>query len=89
MFKLDCNADRFKAVIGMDPSCGGDDAAVFRLRNEDPIGPDSILYDSGEMTKDSPSKVIDIDVKNIDCLILSLEGKKALGNWGGIEVVAD
>ena len=89
MFKLDCNADRFKAVIGLDASCGGDEVAVFRVRNEDPIGPDSILYDSGEMTKDSPSKVIDIDVKNIDCLILSLEGKKALGNWGGIDVVAD
>jgi len=89
MFKLNGNADRFAALVDLDPSYQGDEAVSFRVRNEDPIGPDSILYDSGKMTKDSPAKVIDIDVKGIDCLILSLEGKEALGNWGNPQVVSD
>lgn len=89
MFKLNGNAQRFNAVVGLDPSYQGDEAVSFKVRNEDPIGPDSILYDSGKMTKDSPAKVIAIDVKGIHCLILSFEGKKALGNWGDPHVVSD
>jgi hypothetical protein len=89
MFKLNGNAAHFNAHVGLDPSYQGDEAVSFKVRNEDPIGPDSILYDSGKMTKDSPAKVIDIDVKGINCLILSFEGKKALGNWGDPKVVSD
>ncbi len=87
MFKLNRNADRFKAVIGLDPSYQGEETVRFLIRNEDPIGPDSILYDSGDMTKDSPSAIIDLDVRGIDCLILSLEGKEAPGNWGDALVI--
>jgi hypothetical protein len=89
MFKLNGNADRFKAVIGLDPSYQGDEIVRFRVRNEDPIGPDSILYDSGDMTKDAPSASIDLDVRGIDCLILSLEGKEAPGNWGDARVISN
>jgi len=87
MFKLNGAADRFKAVIGLDPAYHGVEAISFKVRNEDPIGPDSILYDSGKMTKGDPSKVIDIDVRGIDCLILAIEGKQALGNWADACVV--
>ncbi len=89
MFKLSGDADRFNAVVGLDPSYQGDEAVSFKVRNEDPIGPDSILYDSGKMTKDSPAKTISINVKGVHCLILSFEGKKALGNWGDPHVVSD
>lgn len=87
MFKLNGNAERFKAVVGLDPSYQGNKAVNFRVRNEDPIGPDSLLYDSGKMTKDTPAKVIDIDVRGIDCLILTIEGREALGNWADAQVV--
>jgi hypothetical protein len=40
------------------------------------------------MTKDSPAKIIDIDLTGIDCLILSFEGEQALGIWGDPEVVS-
>ena len=88
MFKLNGHAERFKAVVALDPSYQGNQAVNFRVRHEDPIGPDSLLYDSGKMTKDSPAKVIDIDVRGIDCLILALEGREALGNWADAQVVA-
>jgi hypothetical protein len=39
------------------------------------------------MTKDSDPKVIDIDVKGINCLILSFEGEQALGIWADPQVV--
>jgi len=89
MFKLNGKASHFNAQIGLDPSYQGDEAVSFKVRNEDPIGPDSILYDSGKMTKDSPAKRIDLDVTGVDCLILSFEGKEALGNWGDPKVLCD
>jgi len=94
MFKLNGNAERFKATVGLDPSYQGDEAVNFRVRNEDPIGPYSLLYDSGEMTKETPAKIIDIDVSGIDCLILAIEGRggfkgeRALGNWADARAVA-
>ena len=87
MFKLNGRAERFKALVALDPSYQGDEAINFRVRNEDPIGPDSLLYDSGKMHKDSPAKVIDIDVRGVDCLILALEGREALGNWADAQVL--
>jgi alpha-galactosidase len=94
MFKLNGNAERFKAIVGLDSSYQGDEAVNFMVRNEDPIGPYSLLYDSGKMTKETPAKVIDIDVRGIDCLILAIEGERgfkgqpALGNWADARVVA-
>ena len=46
MFKLNGHADKFEAVIGLDPAYQGYETVSFRLREQDPIGPDSILYDS-------------------------------------------
>ena len=89
MFKLNGKAHRFRAVIGLDDACQGDDSCRFKLRNLDPIGPGSLLYDSGKMTRDTAPKTVDLDVTGIDCLILECESKKALGNWADAHVVAD
>ena len=87
MFKLGGCAEKFKAVIGLDRSYQGQETVSFKLRNEDPIGPDSVLYDSGKMDKDTPAKIVDVDVRGVDCLILAIEGKEALGNWANARVV--
>jgi alpha-galactosidase len=87
MFKLNGCADKFKAVIGLDPAYQGDETVSFRLREQDPIGPDSLLYDSGKMDKDTPAKSVEVDVRGIDCLILAVEGKQALCNWADAHVL--
>ena len=87
MFKLNGLAETFKAVIGLDPAYQGDETVSFRLREQDPIGPDSILYDSGKMGKDTPAKSVEVDVIGIDCLILAIEGKQALANWANAHVI--
>jgi len=87
MFKLNGYAEKFKAVIGLEPSYQGHETVNFRLREQDPIGSDSLLYDSGKMDKDTPAKIVDVDVRGIDCLILSIEGKQALGNWADAHVL--
>jgi len=87
MFKLNGAAEKFKAVVGLDTAYQGNETVNFRLREQDPIGPDSLLYDSGKMGKDTPAKIVDVDVRGIDCLILAIEGKEALGNWANAHVV--
>lgn len=87
MFKLNGCADKFKAVIGLDPSYQGQETVSFRLREQDPIGPDSLLYDSGKMGKDTPAKIVDVDIRGIDCLILAIEGKQVLGNWANAHIL--
>jgi hypothetical protein len=89
MFKLNGKAHRFKAVVGLDAACQSDDSCRFKVRNLDPIGPTSLLYDSGKMTKDTAPKTVDVDVSGVDCLILECESKKALGNWAEAYVVVD
>jgi hypothetical protein len=89
MFKLNGCADKFKAVIGLDSSYQGQETVSFRLREQDPIGPDSLLYDSGKMGKDTPTKIVDVDIRGIDCLILAIEGKQALGNWANAHILVD
>lgn len=89
MFKLNGGAHRFRAVIGLDDASQGDDSCRFKLRNLDPIGPTSLLFDSGKMTRDTAPKTVDLDVTGIDCLILECESKNALGNWADAHVVAD
>jgi len=71
----------------LDRSYQGQEIVSFKLRDQDPIGPDSVLYDSGKMGKDTPAKIVDVDVRGIDCLILAIEGKEALGNWANARVV--
>ena len=89
MFKVNGKARRFRAVIGLDEASDTEEPCRFRVRNEDPIGPDSLLYDSGEMTTASGVKTVDLDITGIDCLILDVEGKDAVGYWADARVVTD
>jgi len=89
MFKLNGKANHFTAVIGLDAACQSDDSCRFKVRNLDPIGPTSLLYDSGKMTRDTAPKTVDVDVSGVDCLILECESKKALANWAEVYVVVD
>jgi alpha-galactosidase len=87
IYKLNNRAERFQAVVGLDDSYDGDGEGRFRLYDEDFFG-NRVLYDSGKMKKDSPAKVIDIDVKEVKCLMLVFEGEDVLGNWADAAAVA-
>ena len=41
------------------------------------------------MTQNSPAKEIDIELKNVQCLMLFFEGDEVLGNWAGARVISD
>jgi hypothetical protein len=87
MFKLNGCAEKFQAVIGLERSYQGRETVSFKLRDQDPTGPDSVLYYSGKMGKDTPARNVDVDLRGIDCLILAIEGKEALGNWANPRVL--
>ncbi len=46
-----------------------------------------VLWDSGEMTKGSPAKEIDIELKDVQCLMLVFDGDQVLGNWADARVI--
>jgi len=86
MYKLN-NATLFSAVIGLDDSYSGDRTGRFRVFNEDLFG-NRVLFDSGRMSKDSPAKSIDLDVKGVKCLLLVFEGRNVLGNLADARVIS-
>jgi len=86
MYKLNNKADRFKAVVGLDDSYDGDGTGRFRAYNEDFFG-NRVLFDSGKMNKDSAPKNIDIDVREVNCLLLVFEGDKVFGNWADAHAI--
>lgn len=85
MYKLN-NAALFRAVVGLDDSYSGDGTGRFRVFNEDLFG-NRVLFDSGRMSKDSPAKSINLDVKGVKCLLLVFEGRNVLGNWANARVI--
>ena len=86
MFKVNGRADRFRAIVAMDKSSKEDAKGRFRVYNEDFFA-NKVLWDSGEMTKDSPAKEIDIELNNVQCLMLVFDGDKAMGNWADARVI--
>jgi len=86
MFKVNNRADRFHAIVAMGKSSGEDAKGRFRVYNEDFFA-NKVLWDSGRMTKDSPPKGIDIELKDVYCLMLVFDGDKALGNWADARVI--
>ena len=88
MFKLNGRADRFRATVAMDRSSKEDAKRRFRVYNEDFFA-NKVLWDSGRMTKDSPAKEIDVELKDVQCLMLVFDGKEALGNWADARVVSE
>ena len=87
MYKLNNKADRFKAVVGLDDSYNGKSKGRFRVYNEDLFG-NRVLFDSGDMSKGSSAKDIDLDVKGVKCLLLVFEGDKVLGDWANAQAIA-
>lgn len=88
MFKVDGHADRFRAIVAMDKSSKENAEGRFRVYNEDFFA-NKVLWDSGKMTKDSPAKEIDIELKDVQCLMLVFDGKEVLGNWADARVISE
>ncbi|MBN2137196.1 MAG: NPCBM/NEW2 domain-containing protein [Sedimentisphaerales bacterium] len=86
MFKVAGRADRFRATVVLDNSSGDDAKGRFRLQNEDFFA-NKVLWDSGQMTKESDPKKIDIQLENVQCLMLVFEGKDVIGNWGDARAI--
>ena len=88
MFQVNGRADRFRAVVAIDQSSKEDAKGRFRVYNEDFFA-NKILWDRGEMTKDSPAKEIDVALKDVQCLMLVFDGQEALGNWADALVISE
>jgi len=86
MFQVNGRADRFRATVTMDDASPQDATGRFRVYNEDFFS-NKVLWDSGQMTRDSPAKEIDVTVKDVQCLMLVFDGKNALGNWADARVI--
>ena len=85
MFKLGNQADRFKANVSLDRKSKAGSSGRFRVYSGDFFS-NNVLWDSSKLTVDSGEKNIDIDVKNVDCLMLTFEGEQMFGNWGEARV---
>ena len=97
MFAGTQRADRLKGTVALDESYQGENEGRFRIFHEDYFA-NRVLWDSGQMTKDTPAKEIDIQLKGCRCLMLVFEGrtkkdgKKAgdvLGVFADPRVIAD
>jgi len=86
MFKLNGRADRFRATVAIDGSSDANAEGRFRVYNEDFFA-NKVLWDSRPMTKNSPAQQIDVELKDVLCLMLVFEGKNVLGNWADARVI--
>jgi len=86
MFKVNGRSDRFRAIVAMDKSSKEDAKGRFRVYNEDFFA-NKVLWDSNQMTKESPAKGIDIELNDVQCLMLVFDGKDVLGNWADARVI--
>lgn len=84
---VDGFADHFSAIVAIDESSKDDSKGRFRVYNGDFFS-NRILWDSGQMRKDSPAREIDIEVKGVQCLMLVFEGDEVLGNWADARVIS-
>ena len=86
MFKVAGHADRFGATVALDASSPEETQGRFRVYNEDFFA-NKVLWDSGKMTKDSAPREIDVELREVQCLMLVFEGKESLGIWADAHVV--
>ncbi len=75
MFAGTERGDRLMGAVALDESYEGDNEGRFRIFHEDYFG-NRVLWDSGQMTKDSPAKTFDIELENYNCLMLTFDGRK-------------
>jgi len=88
MFKVNGLANHFRAVVAIDESYQGEGTGRFRIFSEDFFS-NKVLWDSGEMTKDSPAKEVDIELEDVHCLMLVFDGDDVLGNWAEALVISE
>ena len=97
MFAGTERGDRLIGTVALDPSYQGDNQGRFRIFHEDYFG-NRVLWDSGQMTKDSPAKTFDIKLQNYNCLMLTFDGRNTkdgkrandvLGVFADPRVIAD
>ncbi|MHC4518009.1 MAG: sialate O-acetylesterase [Planctomycetota bacterium] len=86
MFKVAGRADVFRATVAIDELSPKDAKGRFRVYNEDFFA-NKVLWDSGEMARDSAAKEIDIELEDVQCLMLVFAGEEALGNWADARVI--
>ncbi|HYW80148.1 MAG TPA: NPCBM/NEW2 domain-containing protein, partial [Thermoguttaceae bacterium] len=88
MFQVAGRADRFRAVVAIDKSSEENAEGRFRVYNEDFFA-NKVLWDSGKITSESPAKEIDIELKDVQCLMLVFDGDKSSGNWADARVIRE
>jgi hypothetical protein len=89
MYKLNGHALRFTAWVGLDAANTPEAEGRFRVMEEDFFG-NTILFDSGNMRRDTPPVRVDVGVKNKNCLLLEFTNRKGdniLGNWAEAQVI--
>ena len=74
-----------------------EDETVSASANKAHFG-NRVLWDSGQMTKDSPAKTFDIELENYNCIMLTLDGRNietgkrandVLGVFGNPRIIAN
>jgi hypothetical protein len=88
MFKLDGRTGRFRAIVGIDSSYDGKEEGHFRVFDGDAFS-NKLLWESGEMTKETPAKKIDIELKDAQSLRLVFDGDDVPGNWADVRVIVN
>ena len=88
MFKLDGRTGRFRAIVAIDSSYDGKEEGHFRVFDGDAFS-NKLLWESGEMTKETPAKKIDIELKDAQSLRLVFDGDDVPGNWADVRVIVN
>ncbi len=60
-------SDRFLATVGMDDAAGGPNAIIFKI-----VGDGKVLFKSDIMKVGQPPKLVDIDLKGVKTLVLTV-----------------
>lgn len=86
MFMTKGRASRFRATVAIDPASAAEAVGRFRVQDEDFFA-NKVLWDSGRMMVGSAAQEIDIELKDVQCLMLVFEGEGALGAWANARVI--
>jgi len=97
MFAGTERGDRLIGTVAIDESYQGENSGRFRIYHEDRFA-NRVLWDSGQMTKDSPAKEFNIELENYNCIMLTFDGKNketgkkagdVLGVFGDPQIIAN
>jgi alpha-galactosidase len=85
MYRLNYSGDRLQAIIGVDDTYNGNEKVRFKVYNGDYFG-GQVLFDSGSIGRGS-AVPIDIDVKDVNYIMLSIDGKQVPADWADLKVI--